>query len=97
MPLILARERDPGRAPVNLRELKGAAQAATVCDWIESTGALADAKDRAVGLAEDAKSLLSELPPRQRSALELVAGSVVERYASELSSSATPGGRRYQR
>ena len=81
LPLILARERDPGRAPVNLRELKGAAQAATVCDWIESTGALADAKDRAVGLAEDAKSLLSELPPRQRSALELVAGSVVERYA----------------
>ncbi len=81
LPLIVARERDPEGAPRELRRLRGPDEAAAVCDWIESTGALAIAKDRAIGLAEDAKSLLSELPARQRAVLELVADGVVERYA----------------
>jgi geranylgeranyl pyrophosphate synthase len=81
LPLIVAREHDPAGAPRELRGLSGPGETAAVCEWIASTGALTVAKDRAVGLAEDAKSLLVELPPRQRAALELVADGVVERYA----------------
>jgi geranylgeranyl pyrophosphate synthase len=81
LPLIIARERDSAGAPLNLRRVSGPGEAAAVCEWIESTGALTVAKDRAVGLAEDAKALVSSLPPRQRSALELVADGVVERYS----------------
>jgi geranylgeranyl pyrophosphate synthase len=81
LPLIVARERDPSGAPRGLRRLCGPDEAAAVCEWIASTGALTVAKDHAVGLAEDAKGLLSDLPARQRAALELVADGVVERYA----------------
>ncbi|MDQ6818431.1 MAG: polyprenyl synthetase family protein [Actinomycetota bacterium] len=81
LPLIVARGRDTAGAPDELRRLNDPEEAAAVCDWITSTGALAVAKDRAVGLAQDAKALLSGLPARQRAALELVADGVVERYA----------------
>jgi geranylgeranyl pyrophosphate synthase len=81
LPLILARERDPGRAPRELRRLSAPEDATMVCEWIASTGALALAKDRAIGLAEGAKALLQHLPARQRAALGLVAEGVVERYA----------------
>ncbi len=81
LPLIVARERDPSGAPRGLRRLWGPDEAAAVCEWITSTGALTVAKDHAVGLADDAKGLLSDLPTRQCAALELVADGVVERYA----------------
>jgi geranylgeranyl pyrophosphate synthase len=81
LPLIVARERDSARAPLEIRRLGSPDEAAAVCDWIASTGALAVAKDQAVSLAEDAKGLLSDLPARQRAALELVADGVVERYS----------------
>jgi geranylgeranyl pyrophosphate synthase len=81
LPVIVARERDPGGAPRELRSLSGPDEAAAVCEWITCTGALAVAKGRALGLAEDAKALLSSLPAGQRAALELVADGVVERYA----------------
>jgi geranylgeranyl pyrophosphate synthase len=81
LPVIVARERDPTGAPRELRRLRGPDDAAVVCEWITSTGALGVAKDHAVALAEDAKALLSSLPARQRAALELVADGVVERYA----------------
>ena len=80
LPLILARRRDP-----SLRELdvKDSADAEAVCDRIAATGALDESRDEALKHVADAKSLLDdvELGQRQRTTLDLVADSVVERYA----------------
>jgi geranylgeranyl pyrophosphate synthase len=80
LPLILARERDP-----SLRELEvpDAAAAEAICDRISATGALAQARDEALGHVGAAKEGLSalDLDERQRRTLELVADGVVERYA----------------
>jgi geranylgeranyl pyrophosphate synthase len=81
LPLIVARTRDPDLATVELREVRTSADAAAVADRITVTGALDVAKKRALGLVADAKATLPALPERQRSALELVADGVVERYA----------------
>jgi geranylgeranyl pyrophosphate synthase len=81
LPLIIALERDPGLAGVQLRAITTPAQGAEICDRIARTGALEEAKARALRLVQDAKELLPALPPGQRSALELVADGVVERYA----------------
>jgi len=81
LPLILARERDRELAAVELSEVRTPAQAAELCDRIASTGALDRAKGRALEFVVAAKSLLPVLPARQRTALELVADGVVERYA----------------
>ncbi|MDO8211483.1 polyprenyl synthetase family protein [Conexibacter sp. CPCC 206217] len=82
LPLILARERDPQLASTDLRALDSAADAERVCDRIAATGALADAKHRALAVVADAKTRLPRsLPPAQRTTLELVADGVVERYA----------------
>jgi geranylgeranyl pyrophosphate synthase len=81
LPLILARERDSGLAALDLRAIDGANRAAEVCDRIEATGALRDAKERALAIAGEAKAGLPALPERQLTALHLVADGVVERYA----------------
>jgi geranylgeranyl pyrophosphate synthase len=81
LPLILAREEDARLNAVDLRALSGAADAIVICERIAATGALDDARDRALELVSMAKSLLPPLPERQRTALELVADGVVERYA----------------
>jgi geranylgeranyl pyrophosphate synthase len=81
LPLILARSRDPWLARVDIRAVRTAHEAAEVCDRIAATGALGVAKQRALELVAEAKSSLPALPERQRSALELVAEGVVERYA----------------
>ena len=81
LPMLLARERDPALAGADLRAIQTAAQAAEICDQITATGALADAKQRALAMIADAKTALPRLPDRQRAALELVADGVVERYA----------------
>ncbi len=81
LPVILARRLDPELAAMDLRAIRDAAAAAAVCDRIAVTGALDQAKNRALALVAGAKALLPELGPRQRSALELVADGVVERYA----------------
>jgi geranylgeranyl pyrophosphate synthase len=81
LPLIVARVRDPDLARLDLREVRTSNDAAEVSDRIAMTGALAVAKGRALQLVADAKSTLPPLPKRQRSALELVADGVVERYA----------------
>ncbi len=81
LPLIVARTRDPDLAAVDLRELRTSGDAAEVADRITVTGALGAAKARALELVAEAKSALPSLPERQRSALELVADGVVERYA----------------
>jgi geranylgeranyl pyrophosphate synthase len=78
LPLILARSRDPELAAIDLRSIS---DAAGVCDWIEATGALELARKRALGLVRTAKDRVPGLPARQRTALELVADGVVERYA----------------
>ncbi len=83
LPLILARERDPELARVDMRAaaIRTPAQAETICDAIAATGALEIAKAEALAIVEDAKRSLPDLPEGQRGALELVADGVVERYA----------------
>jgi geranylgeranyl pyrophosphate synthase len=81
LPLILARERDPELAALDLRSVSTAADAALVCDRIAATDALDIARRRGEGLVADAKLGLPAMPDRQREALELAADVMVERYA----------------
>jgi geranylgeranyl pyrophosphate synthase len=82
LPYILARERDPELAALDPRAIRDPDEAERVCDRIEATGALDDARRRALEIVDDAKERLSpDLPARQRTALELVANGVVARYA----------------
>ena len=80
LPLILARRLDTGLAAVDLRGVRDPAAAAKICDRIEATGTLEQAKSRALALVAGAKAMLPDVGSRQRSALELVADGVVERY-----------------
>jgi geranylgeranyl pyrophosphate synthase len=81
LPLILARERDPELAALDLRAVRTPEQAEAVCDAIAAAGVLADAKEEALAMVAAAKAGLPELPDGQRAALELVADSVADRYA----------------
>ena len=82
LPLILAREHDPELAVLDPRTIESAAAAERVCDRIEATGALHEARARALEVVAEAKrSLPDGLSERQRRALELVADGVVARYA----------------
>ena len=81
LPLILARDRDPG-----LRRLDPSLDrdgAAVLCDRIAATGALDEAREQALRHVAEAKASLAglELPEARQRALELVADGVVERYA----------------
>jgi geranylgeranyl pyrophosphate synthase len=81
LPLILARERDPDLAQVNLRSLHGPEQAEALCDRIAATGALDQAREQALTMVAQAKAELPAALPDGRSALlDLVADAVVERY-----------------
>jgi geranylgeranyl pyrophosphate synthase len=81
LPLILARERDPSLAACDLALLDGPAQAEALCERIAATGALSEARERALAVVADAKEALPALLPDGRSALlEMVADAVVERY-----------------
>ncbi|MHB8533337.1 MAG: polyprenyl synthetase family protein [Solirubrobacteraceae bacterium] len=88
LPFILARERDPQLASVDLHSLgdaeaagRGVAQAEALCERIAATGALDEARERALGVVAEAKGELPSLLPEGRAELlELVADSVVERY-----------------
>ena len=79
LPFILAREHDGSlEAPAGTTP----EQAEVVCDRIAATGALEEARARALELVASAKSSLpGDLPGPQRRALDLVADSVVARYA----------------
>jgi geranylgeranyl pyrophosphate synthase len=81
LPMILARLRDPGLAALDLRQVRSAEAAAALCERIEVSGALAEARSRALELVSAAKETLPGLPTPQRAALELVADGVVDRYA----------------
>jgi len=59
--------------------LSGAEDAARICERIAATGALEDARARALAMVAAAKAALPDLP--QRAALELVADGVVDRYS----------------
>ena len=80
LPLIVARLRDEEMASLDLGQVQTPADAAALCDRITATGALNDARSRALELVASAKQALPSLPRRQRAALELVADGVVERY-----------------
>ena len=82
LPLIEARKRDGELAALDLREVETAERAAAVCDRIEASGALEFAREHALDLVAEAKAALPMgLLDAQRSALELVADGVVERYS----------------
>ncbi len=81
LPLILARERDPRLAALDLRAVRTPERAEEVCDAIAATGVLELAKGTALEMVGAAKMELPELPEGQRMALELVADSVADRFA----------------
>jgi geranylgeranyl pyrophosphate synthase len=83
LPLILARERDPSLARLDLRAIEDAMAAEEVCDRVAATGAPDEARRRALEHVDEAKEVLDGAPvsPEQRRALALVADGVVERYA----------------
>jgi geranylgeranyl pyrophosphate synthase len=82
LPLILARERDPELAQLDLRAVRTPEQAEGVCDAIAATGALEAARGEALAMVAEAKADLPALPePSQQAALELVADGVVDRYS----------------
>jgi len=81
LPLIIARDRDPALAAVQLRSVLTAGDAAAICGRIASTGALEQVRGQALDLVHTAKLALPEMPDRQRAALLLIADGVVERYS----------------
>ncbi len=81
LPLILAREHDRELAAFELSSLHGAEQAERLCERIAATGALEEARDRALAVVAQAKAELPEnLPEAGAELLDLVADAVVERY-----------------
>ena len=82
LPFILARERDPELAELDLATLSGPEQAERLCERIAATGALDEAREQALALVAQAKSELPQSLPSERGAalLDLVADAVVERY-----------------
>ena len=81
LPLILARDRDPELARLDLRAVTSPAYAEEVCDAIAASGALEAARDEALDMVSTAKEDLPSLAAEQRAALELVADGVVDRYS----------------
>jgi geranylgeranyl pyrophosphate synthase len=81
LPLILARERRQDLAAFDLAALVGPEQAELLCERIAATGALDEARERALAVVAEAKATLPSILPDGRSVLlDLVADAVVERY-----------------
>ncbi len=81
LPLILARERDAQLARFDLASLGGPDQAEELCERIAATGALDEARERALAVVAEAKGELpAALPDGRAALLDLVADAVVERY-----------------
>ncbi len=93
LPLILARERDEQIAAFDLASLASpehpdghaqrarGRQAEELCERIAATGALDEARARALSIVSEAKAALSALlPDGRRELLDLLADAVVERY-----------------
>jgi len=81
LPLIVAMQRDPLLAEVELRGLDEA-EAERICDRIAATGALEEVRSRALEMVAAAKQRLSAaaFDAEQRSLLEMVADGIVDRY-----------------
>jgi len=79
LPLILARRTEPALSGA----VRCAEEASAVCDSIAATGALEEARARALGYVTEAKQELErlELSEQRMRALQLVADGVVQRYA----------------
>jgi geranylgeranyl pyrophosphate synthase len=84
LPFILASERDSQLADFDLAALDGAdgpEKAEKLCERIAATGALDEARERALAVVAEAKAALpASLPPGRSALLNLVADAVVERY-----------------
>jgi geranylgeranyl pyrophosphate synthase len=81
LPFILAREREPELACLDLAALDGPEQAEQLCERIAATGALDEARERALAVVAEAKAELPAILPDGRAGLlDLVADAVVERY-----------------
>jgi geranylgeranyl pyrophosphate synthase len=81
LPLILARERDQQVASIDLTTLAGPAEAEMLCERIAATGALEEARERALSIVSGAKAALPTLLSDGRyELLDLLADAVVERY-----------------
>jgi geranylgeranyl pyrophosphate synthase len=81
LPLILARERDEEIAALDLSTLAGPEHAEALCERIAATGALDEARERALAIVAEVKaSLPSALDDGRHELLGLVADAVVERY-----------------
>ncbi len=87
LPFILAREHEPQLAAFELASLSGASSAGdsqgieALCERIAATGALEEARERALAVVAQAKAALPAILPDGRAALlDLVADAVVERY-----------------
>lgn len=82
LPLIEARTRERSLAHVDLRSVRDADGSAELCARIEASGALAQARKRALVMVAQAKAgLPAGIGSEQRATLELVADGVVERYS----------------
>jgi geranylgeranyl pyrophosphate synthase len=82
LPLILARERSPELAALDLRAIDGPEEADRICELIEATGAAERARQHALDLVASTKRALPvDCGPTQRQALELLADGLVERFA----------------
>ena len=81
LPLIVAMQRDPLLAEVELHGLDEA-EAERICDRVAATGALDEVRSRALELVGAAKQSLSgpAFDEEQRSLLEIVADGIVDRY-----------------
>jgi geranylgeranyl pyrophosphate synthase len=84
LPFILAREHEPELAALDLRALgrpRGDESVHSLCERIAATGALDEARERALAVVAEAKAALPTILPDGRAALlGLVADAVVERY-----------------
>lgn len=81
LPLILARDRDERIASLDLAALEGPADAESLCELIAATGALDEARERALSIVADAKAALpASLSNGRYELLDLLADAVVERY-----------------
>jgi len=80
LPLIVAAERDPEIAAIDLRTLDPSS-AGALCDRIEATGALKLVRSRALELVAEGKRKLTGYEPGRRRLLDLVADGVVQRYS----------------
>ncbi len=82
LPLILARERERELTELDLATLEGPEDAEALCERIAASGALQEARERALSIVADAKAALPAVLPAQHAGLlDLVADAVVQRYS----------------